>query len=70
MIGQQVGTLTLWLRELERHHGGMRAAAEAHGIDPGYWSRMSHGEKSNPSPDMLERLGLREVATLYARSKP
>lgn len=50
---------------MEQHHGSARAAAEAYGIDPGYWHRLKTGEKDNPSAEILERLGLRVSAVLY-----
>jgi hypothetical protein len=64
----QVATIGMWLRELEREHGSMRKAAEHYDIDPGYWTRLKHGEKENPSEDLLQRLGLRQACALYVRS--
>ncbi len=65
-----VATLPMWLLERERHHGSIRRAAEAHGIDPGYWYRLRQGEKTAPSAEMLERLGLKVIAVLYAKDEP
>ena len=51
-------TLPDRVRDLERVHGGLRAAARATGIDCGYLQRLKSGEKTNPSDCMLEKLGL------------
>jgi helix-turn-helix protein len=44
---------------LKKRHLTWRAAAEASGIDYAYLYRLGSGEKSNPSPEILEKLGLR-----------
>ena len=46
---------------LERKHGSMRKAAAAVGIDCGYWSRLRSGEKTEPSAEVLDKLGLVKV---------
>lgn len=38
--------------------GGVRRAAKAFGVDPGYLCRLRDGTRANPSPDMLRKLGL------------
>lgn len=56
-------TLKERIEQLIETHGGLRAAADAIGIDMGYLSRLRHGHKDNPQSDTLERLGLRRVVT-------
>jgi hypothetical protein len=64
-----MGTIVLWLRELEREHESARKAAAHHGIDAAYWWRLKSGEVDNPSDEVLQKLGLEKVCTLYrARS--
>jgi hypothetical protein len=46
-------------RALIDRHGGLRAAAKATGLDPGYLSHLRHGKKSNPGEDVLRILGLK-----------
>lgn len=67
-VGDNLATIRFWIRELEDHHGSARAAAAAHGIDPSYWQRLREGEKTNPSAETLEKLGLRVAAVLYERA--
>lgn len=62
-------TVNKRITELVEQHGSLRAAAVALGCDPGYLSRLSHGEKTEPSDDLLRRLGLRRVVT-YERWTP
>lgn len=56
------------IHELAVRHGSLRAAARVMKIDPGYLSRLSSGEKKEPSQSVLRRLGLRRVVT-YVRTK-
>lgn len=43
-------------------HGSLRAAAKVLGVSAPYLCRFRHGQKRNPSPKLLRRLGLvREV---------
>ena len=51
---------------LIKRHGGIRPAARASGIDPGYLYRLRHGQKTCPGPETLAALGLRSV---YARAR-
>lgn len=60
-------TLQQRVQQLIREHGTLRAASRAVCIDVGYLSRLEHGEKSNPSDDILARLGLVKVVT-YRRA--
>lgn len=62
-----LATLPLWLVALEEQFGSQRAACAHYNIDPGYWSRLKTGEKTNPSKELLEKLGLVEVCVLYER---
>jgi transcriptional regulator with XRE-family HTH domain len=48
---------------LVKKHGGLNAAARATGIDPPYLSRLRHGEKANPSENVLRRLGIEKRVT-------
>jgi len=51
-------------------HGGIRSAGRVLGIDPGYLVRLRDGKKSNPSDDVLEKLGLKRVVEVsYVRGK-
>lgn len=43
--------------------GGIRAAAKALGIEFSYLSRLANGTKTNPSDEVLAKLGLRRVVT-------
>ena len=56
-------TLSSRIAELTEQHGSLRAAARSLDFDPGYLARLQSGEKCNPSPALLERLGLRQVIT-------
>lgn len=56
------------IRELIAKHGTLRAVARHTGIDVGYLSRLERREKTEPSDEMLARLGLRRVVT-YRRVK-
>lgn len=46
------------IKELERLHGSLRAAARATEVDVGYLKRLRDGEKTNPSDAILAKLGL------------
>ena len=58
-----VVSLAYRVRQLIVKHGGMRLAARAVGIDPGYLSRMMSGDKTAPSDATLKRLGLRKIVS-------
>jgi len=45
------------------HFGGVRAAGRALKINYAYLSRLKNGEKSNPTPRVLRKLGLQKVVT-------
>lgn len=50
--------LALRISALEAQHGGLRPAARALSIDPGYLKRLRDGEKTNPSAAVLRKLKL------------
>lgn len=60
-------TLTDRIEELVEQHGGLRKAARAVRIDPGYLSRLRAGEKDEPSATTLRKLGLKRMV-YYARA--
>lgn len=62
-------SLAYRIRQLIAQHGGMRLAARAVGIDPGYLSRMMSGDKTAPSDATLKRLGLRKIVS-YQSAHP
>lgn len=62
-------TLPEALQEIAKDYRSHREAAEVFGIDRAYWNRMLWGKKTNPSPEMLARMGLKEVRT-YVRVPP
>lgn len=56
------------IKQLQRDHGGLRAAARAIGMSPSYMIRLRDGEKLEPSVRLLRKLGLEKKVT-YARIK-
>jgi hypothetical protein len=48
------------VREIIAAHDGLRAAARHLQCDPAYLMRLRDGKKTNPSGDMLKRLGLKK----------
>ena len=48
------------VKSLETLHGGLRSAARATGIDVGYLKRLRDGDKTNPSDETLDKLGLKK----------
>jgi hypothetical protein len=55
------------IRALIAHHGGLRAAARATGIDAGFLSHASRGNRT-PGPKLLRVLGLAEKK-IYTTAK-
>lgn len=53
----------------EEKHGGLRGAARALKIDPGYLFRLKNSEKMNPSDEVLKALGLERVTFYRDRSE-
>ena len=56
------------IQELSKQHGSLRAAARVLEIDPGYLSRLQDGGKTEPSDEILRKLGLRRVVKYIRRS--
>lgn len=54
-------TLANRIGDLEVEHGGLRSAAKAIGVDPGYLSRLKSGDAHSPSYLMCEKMGLIKV---------
>ncbi len=51
------------IHQLSAEHGSLRAAASALGLDVGYLSRLASGEKTEPSDETLEKLGLCKIVS-------
>lgn len=49
------------VKKLVQTHGGVRPAARVLGINYAYLSRLQSGQKSNPTPEVLRKLGLKRV---------
>jgi len=56
-----VCTLSRRVHELVGLYGGLRKAAVQVGLSPGYLSRLRAGTKTDPSSEVLDRLGLKRV---------
>lgn len=56
-------TLAEHVNGLVESYGGLRAAARALQVDPGYLSRIRSGEKCSPDEAILKKFGLRRVVT-------
>lgn len=56
------------IQQLQREHGGLRAAARAAGMSASYMIRLRDGEKLEPSARLLQKLGLEKKVT-YVRRK-
>lgn len=52
--------------QLIEHHGSLRAVARVLEVSPAYLSRLSRGEKQDPSDGMLRKLRLRRVVSYEA----
>jgi len=48
---------------LVKFYGGIRPAARATGLDHGYLYHLLRGNKSNPSDDVLSKLGIERRVT-------
>jgi len=57
---EPVLTLPERINYLDGLYGGLRSAARVTGIDVGYLKRLRDGEKTNPSEETLNKLGLRK----------
>lgn len=51
------------IKELAKHHGSMRVLGRVLEVDHAYLYRLSTGEKTAPSDDLLRKLKLRRVVT-------
>lgn len=51
-------TLRLRVKHLIETHGGLSKAADKLHIEPSYLYRLGTGERKNPGPSILRRLGL------------
>ena len=58
-------TLNARIAQLVRRHGSLRAVGAVLGIDYAYLFRLKQGQKNNPSPKLLRKLGLRKVEIVY-----
>ncbi|MFA7291846.1 MAG: hypothetical protein WC023_06315 [Rhodocyclaceae bacterium] len=60
-------TLAERIKELADQHGGIRPAARVLQCDHAYLWRLANGEKDDPGPVLLRRMGLRQIVT-YERT--
>lgn len=61
-------TLNSAVKWLIRQHGGLRAAARNTGIHVSYLISLRDGKQTNPSPELIARMGL-EMRVDYRRKK-
>lgn len=54
------------IEEIEGLYDGLRGAARVLRCDPGYLLRLKRGEKVNPSPKLLRKLGMKRKVS-YVR---
>ena len=52
------------VRQLIAQYGGIRPAARALKMDAGYLLRLKTGEKMNPGPAVLKKLGIVKLAII------
>jgi len=63
-------TLSDYIAQLEKMHGGLRKAARVLQIDHAYLWRLKMGQKKNPSLSILRKLGLkREIVYVLAKGE-
>ena len=60
-LAEQPSAIALSIEAAEEVHGSLRAAAKALDVDHGYLSRLKNGDKSNPSDELLAKLGLERL---------
>jgi transcriptional regulator with XRE-family HTH domain len=66
----EIVTLQSHCMAIALQHGSFRAAGDSLGIDHAYLNRLANGEASNPSDEVLEKLGLvAERAVIYRMRK-
>jgi hypothetical protein len=63
LMTAQTVNLGRHIASLIEKHGGLRPAARAVRVNYAYLSRLGSGEKINPTPTVLRKLGLRKVVT-------
>jgi len=63
-------TLAERIDELVAEHGSLRALAQALGYSPPYICRLRAGVTKNPGPEVLQKLGLRQVVTYERLTTP
>ncbi len=51
------------IEQLQKQHGGLRAAARAVGMSASYMIRLRDGEKFEPGARSLRKLGLKNEVT-------
>ena len=56
------------IQQLAKQHGSLRAAARVLEIDHGYLSRLQNGVKTEPSDDVLRKLGVKRVVSYVPRA--
>jgi cobalamin biosynthesis protein CbiG len=61
MTRRKLVTLEVAVKTVVDRHGGVRAAAEATGVDKSFISRLMNGHKTHPSDATLKALGLSAV---------
>lgn len=55
------------VRAFIAEHTSMRAAARVLGVSPGHLSRLASGERTNPSPELLDAMGIHRMV-IYQRT--
>lgn len=56
------------IQELAKQHGSLRAAGRVLEIDHAYLHRLQQGEKTEPSEEVLRKLGLRRIVSYVMRT--
>lgn len=62
-------TLAEALTDIAKDYRSHKEASEVLGVDKAYWYRLLSGENSNPSPETLAKIGLKETRS-YERVPP
>ena len=62
-------TLEEHLNQLVERHGSIRAVGRVTGVDYSYLSRLLGGERSEPGPDVLQKLGLKRHVIYSMRKR-
>lgn len=56
------------IKKLIRKHGSLRELSRNTGVDAGYLSHLKNGSKTEPSPEILRKLGLKK-SVQYSQDK-